>query len=674
MGSHLINSVSDLKNAVEELVKCERISCDTETYGPPDIGGLFPFHGSRSFAIIFATKEDEFYINFNTGGINPKYKIGLQPIFNNPEKIIFYVNATFDNTIMHFDGLKNYSRIVDCPSIARIEFNNHGKQEWAEESFLSLAYLAEYYGVKLKDDRVKKYIEEHNLYSPIRSKFTGEKIPQYQDVPLELMFEYGCGDARSTYDLGNKIIKCINYKDAKYETQRKDAGAMIDVAKNEIKLTTTLIDMKITGFDVDREYVKKALAHESSKKDLLTSEVRILVGDEMNLNSGKQLADFLQAKGVELPRNEPTDTAIKRAGAWAEKAQLAKAAGKTKHYEDALQKAKEYALGNSCTDKKTLSKLLVKYPDLDFLSKITKIKESEKKIGTYYGNFLALSDDNGVIHCGLNQEKAKTGRFSSTMPNLQNLHKEKWKDEEGKIITQWPIRKSFYVNDPDYDLFFLDFKSQEMIVMLDQAGEMPIIEKLRSGEYADFYLATAAVLKELLAKEISRHQAKQLALGIAYGQGIDLLATMLGVSREEAKRFKDEFFRALPAIKRLAKYLENQVQWYGKIHNPFGRVSYIDKNHAYKALNSFVQGTSADITKHAMTAISAFLIDNKLRSKMLLSVHDELVFKIHKNERGIIKDLQRLMSAAYPHKHIALDTDVEWAPNKNWGEKEKWVA
>jgi DNA polymerase-1 len=392
----------------------------------------------------------------------------------------------------------------------------------------------------------------------------------------------------------------------------------------------------------------------------------------MNLNSGKQLAEYLQSKGVELPRKEVTDTALKRAQAWAEKADLAKAAGKQKQYEQAAAKAREYAQGNAQTDKKTLAKILKKYPELDFLSKLTKAKEAEKKIGTYYGNFLLLADDNGFIHCGLNQEKAKTGRFSGDNPNLQNLHKEKWKDEKGNIIAEFMIRKSFFNSDPDFDLFFFDYDQQEMIVMLDQAGEMPVIEKLRSGEYQDFYLATAAVLKEILGKDISRQQAKALALGLAYGQGIALLAATLGVSEDEARKFKDEFFKALPAIKRLAKNLENQVKWYGKIHNPYGRVSYIDKNHAYKALNSFVQGTSADITKKAMVGIYGFLRENNLKSKLLLCVHDELIFKIHKSERWIVPEIQRIMSAAYPHIHIPLSTGVEWS-STSWGEKMDYV-
>ena len=133
MAQHLINTKLLLKEAVSELCNHDRLSHDTETKGPSGIGGLFPFHGSRSFSHIFATAEDEYYFNFNTGGINPKYISLLQPIFDDEKRIIFYVNAMFDATISYFDGLTFSQRIVDCPSIARVEFNCHDGGRYAKD-------------------------------------------------------------------------------------------------------------------------------------------------------------------------------------------------------------------------------------------------------------------------------------------------------------------------------------------------------------------------------------------------------------------------------------------------------------------------------------------------------------------------------------------------------------
>lgn len=661
---YLVNTVEALHTTIALLQTHERLSHDTETKGPN--GGLFPFHGSRSFSHIIATATDEYYFNFNIGGINPIYKKELQVLFDDPARIWFYVNAIFDNCIMHFDGLKNHGRIFDCPSMARVEFNNHDPKGFgAKESFLSLEYLANYYEVTQKDDRVKKYIEENNLYGGI-CKFDGRKIPLYELVPLDLMFEYGCGDARSTYDLGEAIIKCINYKDEVEYAHTNNGALLMDVAQNESKLTSVLIDMKIHGMKIDRAYCEKVIEIESANLAVLTSEVSALTNG-INLNSGAQLGAYLMSRGVDVPRAEPTETMIKRAAAWKQKAALCK---NEKTRQEMLKKS--VPVGNYITDKKALERIMAKYPDLDFLAKLSKAKQLEKKINTYFKNFLLYADANDYIHADLNQYAAITGRFSSSNPNLQNLHKEKYeKDcgltrEEWKKLNPYLVRAAFINDDPDFDLFFFDYDQQEMMVMLDQAEEMEIINKLIDKIYDDFYLATGAVLLEVAGIKISRQQAKALALGLAYGQGIALLAKNLKMSLNDAKKFIDDFFRVLPELKKLKNRLEKQVKYYGRIHNPFGRVSHIHKNDSYKALNSFVQGTSADITKKAMVLIHEFLKGKN--SKLLLTVHDELVFKIHKSEREIITEIQKLMSKAYQYKHIPLSTGVEWS-NSSWGDK-----
>jgi DNA polymerase I-like protein with 3'-5' exonuclease and polymerase domains len=244
-------------------------------------------------------------------------------------------------------------------------------------------------------------------------------------VPLELMFEYGCGDARTTYDLGQTVIKTLNYKDQNYMPDRGDFPPMIELAKTEIELTSVLIDMKINGLSVWPEYIEKAIEVEKEISKRLHIEMDKLTGG-ININSGKQVGEYLVSRGVKVKRNKVTATALKRVQTWREKAKVFKEKGKDEKYKEAMKKSEDYKLGNYKTDKKTLYKLFDENPKLDFLIKIIGAKEADKKISTYYGNFLNLRDDNDVIHCGLNQEKAKTGRFSSTEPNLQNLHKEKW--------------------------------------------------------------------------------------------------------------------------------------------------------------------------------------------------------------------------------------------------------
>lgn len=669
MASYLIESVSELNNAVEELCANPKLSHDTETKGASGIGGLFPFHGSRSFSHIFATKDDEFYFNFNVGGINPKYKKNLQPIFNDKSRIIFYVNAIYDATISHFDGLEFHNRIIDCPSMARIDFNCHDGGKYAkDESFLSLAYLAEYYDVKQKNDIVKEYIKEHNLYYIERCQFTSKVIPRYDLVPLEIMFEYGCDDARSTFDLGNNILKSINLKDRHYQNSK----GMIEVARNESRLTSALVDMKIKGAKLWTGYVNKAVKHETEISLRLHEEINKLTGG-INLNSGKQVAEYLVSMGVDVPRKSPTDNAIKMAVNWTVKLDVIKELLKKESNNKkrltlqnkmviAEEKIKTYQKGNYITDKKTLQKLMKKYPNLDFLSKISSAKEADKKINTYYGNFLKLKDADDIIHCGLNQEKAITGRFSSSNPNFQNLHKEKWDGTEDQMM----IRKSIIAKSDDFDLFFFDYKGQEMYIMIDLAEDMEVIRDILENG-TDIYIAMGNMVKNFTGIEIDRNQAKALSLGVAYGQGKALIAKNLKCSLDEAARLKDAFLNSLKGVAKLNRRVMGEAKRHQRISNPYGRVSYIlDRNLAYKALNSLIQGTAADCTKHAMVGLYDFL--RPYKSHMILTVHDEIIFEIHKDERHILKDISKIMSDAYPHKHLPLKVDIEYS-NRSWGEK-----
>ena len=164
-----------------------------------------------------------------------------------------------------------------------------------------------------------------------------------------------------------------------------------------------------------------------------------------------------------------------------------------------------------------------KYPELDFLSKVTEAKQADKKLSTYYLNFLKYKDSNDIIHCELNQETAITGRLSSSKPNFQNLHKDKWKvfDDEGKLISQaeYMIRKSIVSKDPDnFDLFFFDYKGQEMYIMIDIAEDMPVIKDIIENG-TDIYIAMCNIVKLITSIILSRSDGKALSLGVAYGQG-----------------------------------------------------------------------------------------------------------------------------------------------------------
>jgi DNA polymerase-1 len=289
------------------------------------------------------------------------------------------------------------------------------------------------------------------------------------------------------------------------------------------------------------------------------------------------------------------------------------------------------------------------------LHKIVGAKQAQKKANTYYKNYLAMVDDNDVIHCSLGQETTVTGRLSGFAPNLQNVHKEKYHE--------YAVRNAF-IAPPDYDFFFFDYSAQEMVIMIDLSGDLDVIEKVKGG--LDIYLAMAEIVQKYTGIKLTRSQAKALALGVAYGQGIALIASNLKCSELEAKKLRGAFKSSLKGVTKLDAWCKEQAKRYGKIHNPYGRVSLIEKGFEYKTLNALIQGTAADCTKTAYVNCTKFLADYK--SNVVLQVHDELCYYIHQDERFLISKLKKIMSEAYPYRHLPLSVDVEFSET-SWGAK-----
>ncbi len=207
---------------------------------------------------------------------------------------------------------------------------------------------------------------------------------------------------------------------------------------------------------------------------------------------------------------------------------------------------------------------------------ILKSKQAQKKISTYYENYLWMMDKNGIIHAGLNQEATVTGRFSSSEPNLQNLAKT-------KVWEEWAVRNAFMAFE-DYYLACIDYAQQEMRVVADRARELRVIEKINGG--LDFYDANSEVMLEIMKVVFERQQSKKVALGVVYGQGKDLLAHNLKVSAADAQRFKVQYLGAMPAIKNMNDKLIARAKRYGRIFTAYGRCVHIDPGFEYKALNA----------------------------------------------------------------------------------------
>lgn len=614
--------------SIAEICDSERIAIDTETTG------LYPFHGDRLFAVVVATKTSAFYFDFNINGkLSRRYLPRLQEIIDRVRYIKF-VNYTFDMVMLHFEGIRfpPSMRILDAGVAARVHYNLHTPVRGSEEGNFSLDYLAKFYLNLSKSDEVKKYCQENGLY---KIDAMGDRAPDFQRVPLEIMSRYAMLDARLTYDIVETIITKINALDVELAEERPPGTPpLMSILARESKLSYELFHAYLKGFRCDTDYVKRAIVHEKTQIERFEAHIKQNTPPGFNYQSSDQLGKFLVSKGVDLPMTAPTK--------------------KTKNVAAFKPKPK--------TDAKTLE-IALEGIDLPVVKSIREAKKAQKRVSTYYENYLKMVDANGVIHGNINQQTTKTGRTSSSEPNLQNLGKD-------KVWHEWAVRNSFIAFE-DYYLACLDYDQQEMKVVADRAQEQTVISKINAG--LDFYDATGEVMRELLGQTFERPTTKAVSLGVTYGQGKDLLARNLKTSPEQAARFKLQFLSAMPAVKYMNEALMARAKRFGRIFTPYGRVLYIDPGFEYKALNAYVQGTSADMTKESLVRSGELFRRLRAQSLITCTVHDENIYSLHRHERELLPEIAACMTGAYEPLSLPMTVGIDLT-RTSWAKKQDVAA
>jgi DNA polymerase-1 len=449
----------------------------------------------------------------------------------------------------------------------------------------------------------------------------GKNQGTMRDVDVEKVKEYAAEDADITLQLKQVFTP---------QLQEKEVQRVFDEV--ETPLVRVLTDMEFEGVRVDEGFL-----HEYSR--LLDEEARQAeksvyeqAGVKFNLASPKQLGEVLF-----------------------DKLQLDPSAKKTK-------------TGQYQTGEDVLNKLAVKGHKI--VDDILAFRELTKLKSTYVDALPAMIHPRtGRVHTSYAQAVAVTGRLSSNNPNLQNIPIRTARGRE--------IRKAFVPRDKEHILLSADYSQIELRIVAAISGDPNMCEAFRLGK--DIHTATAAKVYGVAEADVTkemRYKAKSVNFGIIYGQGAFGLADNLGISRTEAKEIIDNYKREFAGIQ---KYMDDTVNFAkenGYVQTVMGRKRWLrDINSSNftvrgfaerNAINSPIQGTAADMIKLAMIRIHKAMQQEKLRSKMILQVHDELVFDAHNSEVDTLKALiLENMRAALPLPNN-VPVEAEVGAGDNW--------
>ena len=463
--------------------------------------------------------------------------------------------------------------------------------------------------------------ETYLNYTPISiTELIGKKGKNQlsmRDVPLEKQTEYAVEDADITLQLKEH-----------FEKELGEANTQKLFDEIEIPLLRVLADMELEGINLDIAYLNTLSKQLDSDIKTLEANIYKEAGEAFNIASPKQLGDILfdKLKLVDKPKKTKT--------------------------------------GQYATSEDILSYLA---KDHDIIKHILEYRGLAKLKSTYVDALpLQVAPSTGRVHTDYMQTVAATGRLSSNNPNLQNIP---IRTERGR-----QVRKAFIPRNEDYTLLAADYSQIELRIIAALSDEETMIEAFKNGE--DIHASTASKVFNVPLNEVTREQrsnAKTVNFGIIYGVSAFGLSNQTNLSRSEAKELIDTYYETYPKLK---SYIGKQVDFardHGYVQTVLGRRRYLkdinSRNAVVRgaaernAVNAPIQGSAADIIKVAMINIHKKLEAGHYKTKMLLQVHDELVFDVYKPELEHIKPLIKTeMESAFKLK-VPLDVDLDVGDN-----------
>ena len=502
------------------------------------------------------------------------------------------------------------------------------------------AHVLARHGVQLKGMKFDSMLESYVLNSvasrhdmdSLASHYLNRKTIHYEDVAgkgakqltfnqvdLETAAPYAAEDADITLQLHEKLWSELG----KIESLKR---VYTDI---EQPLVPVLLDMEETGVLVDRQMLADQSHELSEKMQALEEQAHKLAGGPFNLGSPKQLQEILfEQQGLPVIRKTPK--------------------GQPSTAEDVLvELSHDYELPRVIIDYRSVSKLKSTYTD--------KLPQQ-------------IKDSSGRIHTSYHQAVAATGRLSSTDPNLQNIP---IRTEEGRRIRQ------AFIAPKGHKLLAADYSQIELRIMAHLSDDEGLQDAFANE--LDVHRATAAEVFGAELQDVTadqRRSAKAINFGLMYGMSAFGLAKQLGVSRGEAQEYIDLYFDRYPGVKNYMDTIREKASEQGFVETVFGRRLYLPEINARNAqrrqyaersaINAPMQGTAADIIKRAMLTVHDWLAESSLDTRMIMQVHDELVFEVPDNELDDVTErVIELMSGA---AELSVPLKVDAGVGSNWDE------
>jgi DNA polymerase-1 len=574
----------------------------------------------------------EFVIDIETDGLNPITSgiVGISVSFQPHEAYYIPVSHRYMGAPKQLDVgsvLDKLKPVLSNPAIGKIGQNIKYDLQVLQKHGAELTGIS--FDTMLASYLLNPSARGHDLSTMSMDRLGHKMVPiedligkgknqiTMDEVDIQRASEYSCEDADITLQLKSQL-----------EPELQNYGLESVFREIELPLVPVLAGMEMVGIKVDTDYLKGVSGKLAKRLDALTDRIYELAGEEFNINSPKQLSQILFEK-LRLPPGKRTKTGYS-----------------TNEAELERLSAAGHELPSVILEYRGIAKLKSTYVDA--------LPES-------------INPETGRVHTSFNQAVTETGRLSSSNPNLQNIP---IRTEEGR-----QIRRAFIPGGEYSLLLAADYSQIELRMLAHLSGDGTLIEAFQKDE--DIHSRTAALIFGLPLDQITsdmRRQAKTINFGVIYGMGAFRLARELGISLSDAQRFIDSYFQTYSGVRSYFDKVISFARENGYVTTISGRRRRIPEINSRNrnarefaertAINTPVQGSAADLIKLAMIKIAELFRTGNLKSKLLLQVHDELVFEVSETELDMVKEkVCSLMEAALP---LEVPVKVDVGIGKNW--------